>query len=264
MVLTFLIGIIGSKIYDTVDIQFSWASLLAYFTFTQNFYPPSWLWNPALWYMPVIIGLYAIFPLNLVILSKWGPGKLFLISILISYTTLMFAAMAGPTGNHHRDIFLFWTVEFSMGMILAYFRVYHIEKFRLLISVPAFIIGAGFFFGSWIMRVIIPNGKVFNDPVTSMGVFLILLNTVWFSHRFLPLVNSYLFHLSKQSYFIYLIHYPEIMFLIGPLFPKAMHSITVILLGGLLILAIYYLCNLVSKPLTSFSLKNYAIYDVQY
>ena len=42
---TFSMGILGSYLYASIDLKFSWASFFAHLTFTRNFYPPSWIWN---------------------------------------------------------------------------------------------------------------------------------------------------------------------------------------------------------------------------
>ena len=41
--------------------------------------------NPTLWYMPVIIGLYVIFPILIKILEKYGPWIFFMISAMAIY-----------------------------------------------------------------------------------------------------------------------------------------------------------------------------------
>ena len=263
VILTFILGIIGSRLYETVDLQFSWISLFSYLTLTRNFYPPSWAWNPPLWYMPVIVGLYIIFPVLIIILKKWGPIKLLLITTVVTYTSLIIAALAGATGNHASDLFFFAMVQFTLGMILAYLRNTNAEKLRLLIGFPALIIGAVFYFFSWVLRTYIPYGQVFNDSVSSIGVFLILLNLGWGIRRVMPFVNKLLNSISKQSYFMYLIHIPVLYFIVGPLFKNPMHPIIVIILIGVYILIIYYLCYLLSKPINSISSKLLAIYDAK-
>jgi peptidoglycan/LPS O-acetylase OafA/YrhL len=210
--------------------------------------------------MPVIIGLYIIFPVLVIILRKWGPVKLLLISVLITYTALIIAAIAGATGNHANDLFLFWTVQFAMGIILAYIRVKNAEMLRLLLSFRAFIIGSVLFFVSWILRTYILYGKVFNDFVTSIGIFLILLNIGWGFRRIIPKSNAFFIVLSKQSYFMYLVHYPVMKFLLGPIFTNPIHPLIVIILGGIYILVIYFLCSLLSPPITTISSKLFANY----
>jgi peptidoglycan/LPS O-acetylase OafA/YrhL len=261
VIFSFILGIIGSILYETVNVQFSWVSLISYLTFTRNHYPPSWVWNPPLWYMPVIIGLYVIFPVLLIILRKWGPVKLLLISLFITYISLLIAFNAGKTGIHASDFFLFWTTQFAMGMILAYIRVNDAQKLRLLIGFRAILVGAALYFCSWMVTTYIPNGRVFNDSITSFGVFLIILNFGWWIRRIMPSVNKPLYSISKQSYFMYLIHYPVLSFIIGPLFHTPMHPIVVFMLVGIYILFIFFLCSFISKPITNISLKLNSVYD---
>ncbi len=260
IILVILLGLLGSVLYANENLQFSWPSLLALLTFTRNFYPPSWAWNPPLWFMPVIVGLYLIFPVLLSILKKWGPVKLLLLSTFISYTSLIVAFAFGMTGSHASDLFLSWTVQFVMGMLLAYLAVNHTGKLRLLLGILPFVIGAVFIFCSILVRDYIPNGKVFNDPITSIGIFLIFLNGGWALRRVFPAVNNPLISVSKQSYFMYLIHYPLMMFLIGPIFKTSFHPVITIILCGIYIVVIYYLCSLLSKPITNMSSKLSALF----
>ena len=255
VILSFLLGMIGSWLFQTMHIQFSWPSLVAYFTFTRNFYPSSWFWNPPLWYMPVIIGLYVIFPILLFILRKWGPGKLLLISLLVSYISLIIGFISGTTVSHGYDLFLFWTFQFAMGMFLAYFYINHAEKFSLLIGILPFLIGVLFIFCSWLLVTYIPYGKVFNDSITSIGVFLILLNAGWTLRNIIPSSNTFLNNMSKLSFLMYLIHYPLLEFFIGPSLKTPMHPILIIILGGVFILVVYFLCSLYAKPITKISTK---------
>jgi hypothetical protein len=213
--------------------------------------------------MPVIVGLYVIFPVLIIILKKWGPIKLLLISMLITYTSLIIAALEGATGNHGSDIFFFMIVQFTIGMILAYIRKTNAEKLRMLIGFRAILIGAVFYLCSWVLRTFIPYGQVFNDSVSSIAVFLILLNLGWGIRMVVPSVNKLLFSLSKQSYFMYLIHIPVLYYIVGPLFKNPMHPIIVIILLGSYILVIYFICSLLSKPINAISSKLLVIYDAK-
>lgn len=55
---------------NAVKTSFSPFSLLTYLTYTRNFYSPGWGLNPTLWFMPVIIGLYILFPFLVRTLKK--------------------------------------------------------------------------------------------------------------------------------------------------------------------------------------------------
>ncbi len=246
---SFLLGIIGSYLYASVDMRFSWASLLAHLTFTRNFYPPSWGWNPPLWFMPIIIGLYVSFPVLIKILEKWGPWVLLLISALVTYGTLMASVWIGWSGGHAADLFTFEMVQFALGMVLAYVRNRDPQKLRHLIGLKALLLGVGLIAGSWVLRTYVPLGKTFNDLLTSIGYFLVLLNGGWISRAAIPAVGEMLNALSSKSYLMYLIHYPIMEFLIGPPLRVPINPAVVLALGGLYILLIFFLCRLISRPI---------------
>lgn len=249
VILSFMLGILGSYLYETVRVQFSWNSLLAYLTFTRNFYPPSWMWNPPLWFMPVIIGLYVCFPILLKILEKRGTWVLLLISFIVTYGTLTIAVLTGSGGGHSSDLFSFWLFQFALGIILAYERWENPQRLRFLIGPRAFILGVGLMMCSWVLRTYVPLGKVFNDAVTSIGIFLVLLNLGWVIRAKVPAVGKALNALSGKSYLMFLIHYPVMMFLIEPLHGVPLNPIVVVILGGVYLLAIFFLCRFISKPI---------------
>jgi peptidoglycan/LPS O-acetylase OafA/YrhL len=246
---SFLLGMLGSHLYTSVDMEFSWGSLLAYLTFTRNSYSPSWGWNIPLWFMPVIIGLYASFPFLLKVLKRRGPWILLLISAFVTYGTLTVAFLVrGPT-SHQSDLFTFWMLQFALGIVLGYVRETNAQKLRLLIGPVAFFLGIGLMACSWALRTYVPLGRSFNDPVTSVGIFLVLLNLVWIARAKIPAVGGMLNALSSKSYLMYLIHYPIMKFLIGPPLRVPTNPIIVFLLGGVYVALIFFLCFFISKPI---------------
>ncbi|GAB4534143.1 MAG: hypothetical protein Kow0063_16930 [Anaerolineae bacterium] len=253
VLVSFLLGVIGSHLYTSVDVKFSWTSLLAHLTLTRNFYPLSWEWNPPLWFMPVIVGLYVSFPVLVTILQRWGIWVLLLFSVLISYGTLTIAVLVGAPQSHGADLFTFWVLQFALGMILAHLRETSPQRLRYLTGPGAFLLGVGLMVSSWALRTYVPPGKSFNDSLTSVGIFLILLNVVWASRTIAPATGAVLKALSGRSYFMYLIHYPIMQFLIGPLLRVPANPIVVIALGALYILFIYFVCYLVAPPIESFT-----------
>jgi peptidoglycan/LPS O-acetylase OafA/YrhL len=253
VIFSFVLGILGSYLYTSIDMQFSWVSLLSYLTFTRNFYPPSWIWNPPLWFMPVIIGLYISFPILIKTLEKWGPWVLLLISAFVTYGTLAIAVLADATGSHAGDLFTFWMIQFALGMVLAHVREAVPQKLGHLIDPKAFFLGLGLMMCSWVLRTYVPLGKTFNDSVTSVGFFLILLNLGWTSRAKIPATGKVLNALSSKSYLMYLIHYPIMMFLIGPSLRVLTNPIIVIALGSIYIIAIFFLCHFISQPIGKFT-----------
>lgn len=247
---SFILGIIGSYIYESTNLQFSLPAFLAHVTFTQNFYPQSHVWNGTLWFMPVIIGLYVFFPVLLKILTRFGPWMLLIMSLLITYGTLVFAVLlTGLSRGHGTDLFTFWMIQFALGMTLAYIRETKPERLRLLVGRLPFLVGIGLMLSSWVLRTYIPLGKVFNDSITSMGIFLTLLNVVWVGRSRMPMIGTILIALSAQSYLMYLIHYPIMTFLIGPPLRVPTNPIIVMTLGFVYTAIIFFLSKFISQPL---------------
>jgi peptidoglycan/LPS O-acetylase OafA/YrhL len=261
VIFSFIIGIAGSSLYESVNVEFSWVSLLSYVTFTRNFYAPSWVWNLALWFMPCIIGLYISFPVLIKILKKWGPLILLLISALTTYGTLVLAAMIGWPKAHFADIFTFWIIQFALGMALAYARESNAEKLRYLLGAKAFATGVGLLMFSLAIRTYVPGGNRFNDSLTTAGIFLVLLNLGWSSRIKFPAIGRALNALSRESYFMYLVHFPIMGFLIGPLILTPINAIVVLALGGLYIVMIYFLCRLISPPINKLVSWAYSRYQ---
>jgi hypothetical protein len=256
------LGIIGSYIYESINIQFSFSAFLAHVTFGQNFYPPSHVWNGALWFMPVIIGLYGSFPVLLKVLIRFGPWILLLISVLINYGTLAVAVLTGLYRGHGTDFFTFWMIQFALGMTLAYIREKKPEILRPLIGMLPFFVGIGLMVSSWVLRTYVPLGTVINDSITSVGIFLTLLNLVWAAQFRLPMIGTILIALSDQSYLMFLIHYPIMKFLIGPHLNTPMNPIIVNTLGFVYIGIIFLLCKFISQPInkiTAWLYFNYLI-----
>jgi peptidoglycan/LPS O-acetylase OafA/YrhL len=65
-VLVNLLNAIHSEVFES---RYSWLGLFTYLTFTRNFYSPAWGLNPTLWFMPVIFGLYVLFPILIPVLN---------------------------------------------------------------------------------------------------------------------------------------------------------------------------------------------------
>jgi peptidoglycan/LPS O-acetylase OafA/YrhL len=264
VIFSFMLGILGSYLYHSVDMQFSWKALLAYLTFTRNFYPAIWGWNPPLWFMPAMIGLYISFPVLVKILEKWGPWMLLLISVFVTYGTITIAVLAGAPRSHGADVFSFWMMQFSLGMALAYVRGSDPQKLRHLISFKAFLLGVGLFAFSWAVRTYLPLGKAYNDAVTSIGIFLVLLNLCWIGRLQVPATGEILNTLGSKSYLMYLVHYPIMAFLIGPPLRVPTNAIIVLALGGVYIIAIFFLSYSISRPMDEFTSWLYRLFFPPY
>ncbi len=249
VLVSFLLGMLGSWLYDSVNLTFSWGALLAYLSATRNFFPETWVWNEPMWFMPVIIGLYLCFPILAKLLVKWGPWRLLVIAALVTYATLGIAMGAGiEVGGHGNDLFSFWLLQFALGMALAYWRQEAPQTLGRLLGPIAFLVGAGLMAGSWALRTFSPAGKIFNDAFTSAGIFLLLLNLGWFIRAAVPITGRVLNALGQQSFLMFLIHYPIMRFLL-PWLRVGVNPLLVFVSCGVYIALIYGLCRLISGPI---------------
>jgi peptidoglycan/LPS O-acetylase OafA/YrhL len=139
--------------------------------------------------------------------------------------------------------------QFALGMVLASIRETAPEKMRHLLGVKAFTLGLGLLTLSWAVRTYVPLGRLFNDSITSVGIFLVLLNVVWVGRAKFPATGTVLLALASQSYLMYLIHYPILEFLIGPLLRRPTSPVIVLALGAVFIMLIYLLSCLISRPM---------------
>jgi peptidoglycan/LPS O-acetylase OafA/YrhL len=150
-------------------------------------------------------------------------------------------------------------IQFALGIALAHVRKANPQDLCHLIGGKALFLGAGLLICSWALRTYVPLGKAFNDPLTSIGVFLLLLNLSW-KIRNLPRISTVLASLSYKSYFMFLIHYPVMQFLIGPPLRVPTNPLIVVVFGGLYTLLIFFICFFISNPinrLTSWMYKKY-------
>ena len=196
---------------------YSSLSLLSYIFLFRNIYPPSWGLNYTFWFMPVIIGLYMVFPIFVRILEKYGARYFLFISLLINYISITFFVVFDLPIGHQSDWFMFYIIQFSLGILLAHhsvnkiFSLYHISTLKLCFLGFTLYALSLFIKNSWI------SGSYYNDIFTSAGGFLI----VFCIYRWITKFNLRYFieifgKLGKESYTIYLIHYPLIMLLVEP------------------------------------------------
>ncbi len=208
VLLTFMLSVLMERVVATGEP--TWKTLVAYLTFGRNFYEPGLALNPALWFMPVLIGFYLIFPFLIHILKRQGPGVLFLFSFLITYSSIFLFHHADYPMEHQNGIFLFYLIEFSFGMIMGYkffCKPRYLEKF---VRIKTFILGFTFYFLSWALIRTWFSAPVYNDLLTLGGLFLMTLPACYYITRSFPRLVSLLREFSRESYTMYLIHVPII------------------------------------------------------
>jgi peptidoglycan/LPS O-acetylase OafA/YrhL len=198
--------------------SFSWATLVAYLLFGRNFYEAGMGFNPTLWFMPVIIGLYILFPFLLLLLKKRGPYVFLFISALLTYASITVCFLLRYPVTHQTALPLFFIVEFSLGMVLAKMVTSGAVSTSGLATAKMFGVGAGFYVISWALSKWWMFGDAYNDIFTAAGVLLL---TLYPCRLFVQCsgarMMSALRELSKNSYIMYLLHGTLILLVAKPL-----------------------------------------------
>jgi peptidoglycan/LPS O-acetylase OafA/YrhL len=201
--------------------QYDLFTLLAYLTFMRNFYEASFGFNPTLWYMPVILGLYVLFPILVRILEKYGPGILFAISTAATYGSIGLSFCLGYPVTHQSSIFPFYIILFAFGMLMGHSIKFLSGKFNELASAKMFFIGVVSYLISWAMVTFWTYGDAYNDIFTAIGIFFPTLYISKLLDRFSPIKSRKIFdELSRESYLMYLIHGAVILYVALPILMK--------------------------------------------
>ena len=170
--------------------------------------------------MPVIIGLYAFFPFVIWMLVRFRKSTFIVLNLLISYGSLAVFAISGyPIDSHQSAIFLFHLAPFAAGMLLA--KV--ILQYSFVLNKLSSWYGcfAGFVmvgFSAFLVKTF-TWGSLINDIFTASGCFLILLwiYKALINIELLKPITEFIQIFGKDSYLIYLLHWPLIMFVFEPL-----------------------------------------------
>jgi len=237
--------------------RYSWLTLFTYLTFTRDFYSPGWSLNGTFWFMPVIVGLYILFPLLAKILREYGPFVLLSISAPITYFSIAFFTYFGYPTTYQAALPLFYLIEFSCGMLAGYTLLYHPAIFRSFSGSRSFFFGLVLYGCSWIMIETMTHGWFLSDLLTCAGIFLIMLTLChWMAQVSSEKSIKFLSQVSKRSYLIYLIHGPVIMLIMRPLFKtfkgSEMHPFIMIILGAAFCYTLFILAGFLLSPINSF------------
>jgi len=265
IILTFSIVTLANIIFPDVIIRsYSWKSLLSYLTFTRNFYEPSWGLNPPMWFMPIIIGLYILFPFLMRVLKRYGILALIIISVVLTYGSItLFLALDFPT-KHQAAPFLFFVAEFSFGMLIGYVVCFHSALIKRLEKFNMLCLGVGAYLFSWVLRTFWSLGPLYNDIFTAVGIYLMVLYACSWLIRISPKKSvHFLSRVSEESYVMYLIHGPLLLFVLKPVLVSGMNTIlgpfVAVLLCGCFCVAIFMLARCISRPIGSFTSRLTAV-----
>jgi len=189
--------------------------LLSYLLLFRNIYPPAWGLNVTFWFVPVIIGLYVMFPFCIKILNKYGPITLLFIAFILNYASITMFVVFGlfySTVNHQRDWFVFYTLQFVVGILLAYYTINGSVMISKINNLMLIGIGLVCYAVSVLIKQLWVNGGYYNDIFTTFGSFLIIYCLYRFLEKYeLRVLSNLLVVSGQESYMIYLIHFPLII-----------------------------------------------------
>ena len=236
------------------DASYSWVTLLAYLSFLRNFYEPGWTLNTAFWFMPVIIGLYGLFPLLLAVLRRAGITGLMFFSILVSNVSIAVCVYFGYPIFHQGTLPFSFVDEFALGMVLGSITYDRPELLRRMMGVKYFLLGMGIY---WVSAAIVfyqllgYGSATYNDIFEAVGLYLMLLCLCRRMNETLPTgVLNILDSMSRNSYMMYLLHMPIMAWLLKPLigvrYIFGMGAIPLLLSSFVFVLLMYILATAIS------------------
>jgi len=256
---TFILANVASLGMGNDAGAYSWLSLLAYLSFTRNHYEPSQGMNPSLWFIPVIICLYALFPILMRILKKYGISRLLILAGLIMYGSITLFEFSGYTITHQNAIFLFFLLDFAIGMVVGYVWFTKPDGFDRLLGTKSFFLGFGFYALSYAATQLWKYGDRYNDALTGAGLFLMTISLWSFVRRKTGgKLDSVASEVSRVSYMMYLIRVPLILYVLKPLLGRTtslpLNPLLALVSSGFFIFVVFLLARFLYGPVMSLSL----------
>ena len=197
---------------DSFDIKV----LISYITLTRNFYEPAINFNLSLWFIPNIVGLYLVFPILITSFSKMNRVGFLLITLCVSYGSILLFMLMGLSVIHENSLFLFFVFEFTFGIYVGYRSVFLPVNESMKQMILLLLLGFLFYSISYYLVMKTSWGENFNKPFTSLGLFLITFPLFFWISRLFPMLFKYFKKISSASYYMYLIHFPIIFYLLRP------------------------------------------------
>ena len=126
--------------------------------------------------------------------------------------------------------------------------------FKRLEGLGMFCLGMVCYFSSWALRTYWTLGPLYNDIFTAVGISLIVLYACSWLARFSPKMSvRFLNRLSKESYIMYLIHGPLLLFILKPVLERGLHTILdpffTVVVCGFFCAAVFMLAKSISRPM---------------
>jgi peptidoglycan/LPS O-acetylase OafA/YrhL len=231
--------------FDKGGDSLPWSILLAHLFLLRNFFQSSWGFNDSLWFIPVIFGLYMIFPLLFRVLRK-SQWAFIILSGVLGVGSLCLFSLGGFSTCHYAAFFTFHIPQFALGMLLAKkgILIFSFSRMRWLVA------GVGGYLISFLLIKVHPALRDYNEIFNAIGAVIVSV--------FLCRILSYITFLRKitmfvgeNSYALYLLHGVFILYLAKPLLQQIQYgTFEFLLFGGLLFGMLAALCPLVSAGIS--------------
>ena len=174
--------------------------------------------NAAWWYFCLIIQLFALFPILMAGLRKWGPIPFLLVAVLTGFFARVYLLYLHPASGQ-------WVLggcglsrlpEFAFGMVLGSWFARHPASFENWL-----LRGRGLLTGLCLYPIALlvyqlPRGYVAVDFLTGIACFLVVAGASGFWTK-IPYLGQGLALAGSFSYGIYLIHQPYAIHFASPL-----------------------------------------------
>ncbi|MCP4712614.1 MAG: acyltransferase [Planctomycetes bacterium] len=216
-----MVDLFGFLYPGFVEESYGWYSLAAYLLMRQNFYQPCWTLNLSLWFIPVITGLYIVFPLLIYCLKNTGKFTFFLLTLLISWGAVSISLWFDNPVSRQTAIFPYYLADFTAGAVLGYILLSKHSRLIRLLNGKSLLLGLGIYGFSAVLMKYGAWASYYKGIFVTTGLFLIMLNACWLINRYTPIVaDKILGAFSRVSLLMYLVHVPIIVFVIHPLIIK--------------------------------------------
>jgi hypothetical protein len=141
-------------------------------------------------------------------------------------------------------------------MLIGYSIHFHPHMLHTFVNAKMVFYGGGFYVLSWAMRKFWSHGDAYNDLFTAVGLFLPTLYVAEWMHRHWGEQPARVFsQLSKESYLMYLIHGPIILYIVRPILIKLdrlpLNPVTAMALGLIYCGVVFLLAKVVSPVINA-------------
>lgn len=213
-------------IFSISDRNLSFGTLVLHLSLLRNFFPASQGFNDSLWFIPVIFGLYIVFPLLLYVLRR-NDRIFLLVSAGLSFGSLWVFSLAGLPTGHFEAFFGFHILQFSIGMYLAHRQI----SVRSCTKCSWLAVGCGCYALSVFLMRYCSRFRDWNDALNAIGALAVSACLCQVVSK-ISITNGFFIFVGKYSYTLYLLHGVCILYFAKPLFDEALCCASGFLLAG--------------------------------